>query len=88
MLMNDYALTFLEYDVLLSNLGYKRWQNGLHADHVAFGISWMGLLLINCHLGIPGSLLYEKIIIFSYYWHFVDAIWVLILIIVYLPYLL
>jgi len=42
MLMNDYALTFLGYDGLLSNLGYKRWQSGLHAAHVALDISWMG----------------------------------------------
>jgi|SRR5690625_533456 len=61
---------------------------GLHAAHVLFGIGWMILLIIQL-LGIkmPFSLFTEKLKVFSYYWHFVDIIWVFIIIIVYSRYL-
>lgn len=60
---------------------------GLHAAHVTFGAVWMILLFIQYKSSIPRSLYDEKFKIFSYYWHFVDLIWVFIIIIVYLPYL-
>ncbi|MGM8365777.1 cytochrome c oxidase subunit 3 [Virgibacillus sp. W0181] len=59
---------------------------GLHAAHVAFGCGWMIILFIQLKRSIPHGLYMEKFKIFSYYWHFVDAIWVLILIIVYARY--
>ncbi|PAV31418.1 cytochrome aa3 quinol oxidase subunit III [Virgibacillus profundi] len=61
---------------------------GLHAAHVAFGIGWMIVLFIHYMRKIPMSLFREKHKIFSYYWHFVDVIWVVIILLVYLPYLL
>lgn len=61
---------------------------GLHAAHVLFGCGWMIVLFIQLFgIKIPDSLFEEKFTIFSYYWHFVDAIWVFIILIVYLPYL-
>lgn len=60
---------------------------GLHAAHVAFGTGWMVTLFAQYMRKIPSSLFIEKQKIFSYYWHFVDAIWVLIIFLVYLPYL-
>ncbi|WP_028784169.1 cytochrome c oxidase subunit 3 [Thalassobacillus devorans] len=59
---------------------------GLHASHVLFGLGWMIVLLIQRKL-LPFNLFAEKHRIFNYYWHFVDIIWVLIVIIVYTPYL-
>lgn len=61
---------------------------GLHAAHVLFGAVWMGLLFIQLKAKVSNALYTEKLKIFSYYWHFVDVIWVFIIIIVYLPYLL
>jgi len=61
---------------------------GLHAAHVTFGAVWMILLFIHYKSSMPRSLFFEKFKIFSYYWHFVDFIWVFIIIIVYLPYLI
>lgn len=61
---------------------------GLHAAHVAFGAGWMVLLFIQYKRNIPRSLFEEKYKIFSYYWHFVDFIWIFIVIIVYIPYLI
>ena len=60
---------------------------GLHASHVLFGLFWMIVLLIQRKL-LPYNLFKEKHKIFNYYWHFVDIIWVGILIIVYIPYLI
>lgn len=60
---------------------------GLHAAHVAFGLGWMLTLFINWLRNIPKNIYNEKLKIFSYYWHFVDVIWVFIILIVYLPYI-
>ncbi|MEC2160950.1 cytochrome c oxidase subunit 3 [Virgibacillus halodenitrificans] len=61
---------------------------GLHASHVAFGCAWMTILFIQLKRAIPYSLYIEKFKTFSYYWHFVDVIWVFILLIVYVRYLI
>src|SRR5699024_398572 len=62
---------------------------GLHAAHVLFGCGWMLVLFIQLFvIKIPHTLFVEKCKIFSYYWHFVDSVWVFIILIVYLPYLL
>ncbi|WP_245807659.1 cytochrome c oxidase subunit 3 [Halobacillus massiliensis] len=62
---------------------------GLHASHVAFGIGWMLLLMGQLKANrVPKALFKEKHKIFNYYWHFVDVIWVFIILIVYLPYIL
>lgn len=60
---------------------------GLHASHVAFGLGWMMILMLQLKQKLPRSLFIEKHKVFNYYWHFVDVIWVLIVLIVYLPYL-
>ncbi|SDY10993.1 MULTISPECIES: cytochrome c oxidase subunit 3 [Salimicrobium] len=59
---------------------------GLHAVHVTFGLGWMIVLLVQGRL-LPFNLFKEKHKIFNYYWHFVDAIWIIILLVVYIPYL-
>ncbi|WP_181347739.1 cytochrome c oxidase subunit 3 [Thalassobacillus sp. CUG 92003] len=62
---------------------------GLHASHVLFGLCWMSLLMVQLKKNaIPRALFIEKHKIFNYYWHFVDVIWVLIIIIVYTPFLI
>lgn len=60
---------------------------GLHGAHVAFGCGWMIVLMIHLKRKISYSLYTEKLKIFSYYWHFVDSIWILIVLIVYVRYL-
>ncbi|UOQ47089.1 cytochrome c oxidase subunit 3 [Gracilibacillus caseinilyticus] len=62
---------------------------GLHAAHVTFGLGWMMQLLTQWRQAkLPSRLYMEKQKIFGYYWHFVDSIWVFIVLIVYLPYLI
>jgi cytochrome c oxidase subunit 3/cytochrome aa3-600 menaquinol oxidase subunit 3 len=61
---------------------------GLHAAHVLFGACWMIVLFTLYGRNTPNALYTEKLKIFSYYWHFVDIIWIFIIILVYLPYLM
>lgn len=59
---------------------------GLHAAHVAFGCGWMVTLFIHLK-NLSHSLYTEKFKIFSYYWHFVDIVWVFIIGFVYLRFI-
>lgn len=61
---------------------------GLHAAHVAFGLVWMVILMVRFSVSNLRDYFIEKHRIFNYYWHFVDIIWVLIILIVYLPYII
>src|SRR5699024_6533372 len=62
---------------------------GLHDAHELCGGGWLNVLFIRLFgIKIPDSLFEEKFTRLSYYWHFVDAIWLFIILIVYLPYLL
>lgn len=61
---------------------------GLHAAHVLFGACWMIVLFILYKKKTSTALYTEKLKIFSYYWHFVDVIWIFIIVLVYVPYLM
>ena len=57
---------------------------GFHAAHVAIGVLLMGLLLV---LGLLGKLRpehSERVDMLSWYWHFVDVIWIAVFTIVYI----
>ena len=57
---------------------------GLHASHVVIGLS---LLLVVFLLGIRGASLHlheHRIELLSWYWHFVDAVWVVVFTVVYI----
>jgi cytochrome c oxidase subunit 3 len=56
---------------------------GLHASHVVIGLS---LLLLVFLLGLRGARLHaheRRIELLSWYWHFVDAVWVVVFTVVY-----
>lgn len=57
---------------------------GLHATHVAFGL--IGFLIVLL-LSLAGKVTKEhssRIGVFSLYWHFVDAVWVVVFTVVYI----
>ncbi len=57
---------------------------GLHATHVVVGVSMLGLVTF---FGLTGRLHlhdHHRLEILSYYWHFVDAVWVVVLTVVYI----
>jgi len=55
---------------------------GLHASHVALGLTLLSLSLI---LGLRGSMFGQarRFELLAWYWHFVDAVWVVVFTVVY-----
>ena len=56
---------------------------GLHAFHVIVGATGLTIILILTVLGFVTRQLAERISVFAMYWHFVDAVWVVVLSVVY-----
>jgi cytochrome c oxidase subunit 3/cytochrome o ubiquinol oxidase subunit 3 len=57
---------------------------GLHAVHVSAGLLIMALVLAFALLGWVKPLHTERLEVVSLYWHFVDAVWVVVFTVVYL----
>ena len=56
---------------------------GLHATHVVVGLIMLSLVMIFTLLGRVEQRHAERIQVLSLYWHFVDAVWVVIFTVVY-----
>jgi cytochrome c oxidase subunit 3/cytochrome o ubiquinol oxidase subunit 3 len=56
---------------------------GLHALHVTIGASAIALIMVLTWSGAVTQEHAERIEIFSWYWHFVDAVWVVVFVTVY-----
>ncbi|HEY3936385.1 MAG TPA: heme-copper oxidase subunit III [Bryobacteraceae bacterium] len=57
---------------------------GLHASHVIVGMSFLLLVLIVTLLGFPIQTQLRRVMFLSWYWHFVDAVWVVVFTVVYI----
>jgi cytochrome c oxidase subunit III len=57
---------------------------GLHASHVIVGLMMLTLTLIFAILGKVNSHHAERFEVVSIYWHFVDAVWVVVFTVVYI----
>ncbi len=56
---------------------------GLHATHVIVGLIGLSIIMIFTLLGRVNRSHAERIQVFSLYWHFVDAVWVVVFTVVY-----
>ncbi|WP_051348647.1 cytochrome c oxidase subunit 3 [Peribacillus kribbensis] len=56
---------------------------GMHGSHVLFGIAWMAVLILHILMKGAAAVNKARIAAFSIYWHFVDAVWVFIFLLVY-----
>jgi cytochrome c oxidase subunit 3 len=56
---------------------------GLHATHVIVGLILMTLVMILTALGYMNERHAERTEVLSWYWHFVDAVWVVVFLTVY-----
>jgi cytochrome c oxidase subunit 3 len=56
---------------------------GLHATHVVVGLIMLTLALLFSVFGKMNSSHTEKLEVLSLYWHFVDAVWVIVFLVVY-----
>jgi cytochrome c oxidase subunit 3 len=57
---------------------------GLHASHVTVGMAFLLLVLVVSLAGFPIETQVRRVKFLSWYWHFVDAIWVVVFSVVYL----
>jgi len=57
---------------------------GLHATHVVVGLIGLSLILIFTLTGHVRAEHSERIQVFALYWHFVDAVWVVVFTVVYI----
>jgi cytochrome c oxidase subunit III len=57
---------------------------GLHATHVVIGLTGLLLILIFTLTGHVTEAQSERIQVFALYWHFVDAVWVVVFTVVYI----
>lgn len=56
---------------------------GFHAGHVTLGLCLLGLVLAFSLRGAVGAVHAERVEVLSWYWHFVDAVWVVVFTTVY-----
>ena len=56
---------------------------GLHASHVIVGLVFLLLVLIVTLIGFPIETQKRRVMFLSWYWHFVDAVWVVVFTVVY-----
>jgi cytochrome c oxidase subunit 3/cytochrome o ubiquinol oxidase subunit 3 len=56
---------------------------GLHASHVIVGLFFLALVLLVSLRGFPIVTQERRIRLLSWYWHFVDAVWVVVFTVVY-----
>jgi cytochrome c oxidase subunit 3 len=57
---------------------------GLHATHVVIGLIGLSLILLFTLTGHVNEQHSERIQVFALYWHFVDAVWVVVFTVVYI----
>jgi cytochrome c oxidase subunit 3/cytochrome o ubiquinol oxidase subunit 3 len=57
---------------------------GLHASHVIAGLIMLGLCCVFAATGALRAVHAERVEMVSWYWHFVDGVWVVVLTVVYL----
>ena len=57
---------------------------GLHASHVLVGLLMLGLTLVFALMGKVNQHHAERLEVISIYWHFVDAVWIVVFTVVYI----
>jgi cytochrome c oxidase subunit 3 len=57
---------------------------GLHASHVIVGLVFLTMVLVVTLLGFPIQTQLRRVLFLSWYWHFVDAVWVIVFTVVYI----
>jgi cytochrome c oxidase subunit III len=80
-----YKLIYEDHFTISSNLFGSTFYSlvGLHASHVVVGLILLSLILIMNLTGRIKHFHHEHIMMISWYWHFVDAVWVVVFLVVY-----
>ena len=87
------AATALEWRELIYAHNLTIWTNlfgttfytlvGFHAGHVTIGLLLLGLVLVFALAGRLHAAHAERVEVLSWYWHFVDVVWVVVFTVVY-----
>src|SRR5262249_50701029 len=56
---------------------------GLHASHVILGLFMLSLCLVFACSGVLKAIHRERVELVSWYWHFVDGVWIIVFAVVY-----
>jgi len=56
---------------------------GLHASHVVIGLTLLLLVFLLSLSGVKLHVHEHRVELLSWYWHFVDAVWVVVFTVVY-----
>jgi cytochrome c oxidase subunit 3/cytochrome o ubiquinol oxidase subunit 3 len=57
---------------------------GLHASHVIVGLVFLSIVFLTTMLGFPIQTQERRVKFLSWYWHFVDGVWVIVFTVVYI----
>jgi cytochrome c oxidase subunit 3 len=57
---------------------------GLHASHVIVGLIFLTTVMVVTLLGFPIQTQLRRVLFLSWYWHFVDGVWVIVFTVVYI----
>ena len=57
---------------------------GLHASHVIVGLTFLSIVFVVTVRGFPIQSQLRRVLFLSWYWHFVDAVWVVVFTVVYI----
>jgi len=81
-----YRLITVEHLTISTNLFGATYYSlvGLHASHVVVGLILLTLVLVLSVLGRVRPADAERLEMVSWYWHFVDAVWVVVFTVVYI----
>lgn len=80
-----YHLIYVEHLTISSSLFGTTFYSlvGLHGFHVIVGLNGLSIIMIFAALGYVKQEHASRIEVFAMYWHFVDAIWIVVLTVVY-----
>ncbi len=84
--MEWYHLIYKEGLTISTNLFGTTYYSlvGLHASHVVVGLFFLLLVMLVSLMGFPIQHQERRVKFLSWYWHFVDAIWVVVFTVVYI----
>jgi cytochrome c oxidase subunit III len=57
---------------------------GLHASHVIVGMTFLVIVFVLTMMGFPMHTQLRRVLFLSWYWHFVDVVWVVVFTVVYI----
>jgi cytochrome c oxidase subunit III len=84
--MEWYHLIYKEHLTISTNLFGTTFYSlvGLHASHVIVGLFFLSLVILATVMGFPIQTQMRRVRFLSWYWHFVDAVWVVVFTVVYI----